>query len=122
MAISSIDPVAADLRLTQLLNDDPFSSDVKVSQVSANQEAKSPFMTSNENAFDSMLSKAIDSLNSVSQYEKQANDLVTKFTRGEADISQVMIAQSKAGIQVQFAVTTVNAVVNTLKEVTQLQI
>ncbi|MFA6431466.1 MAG: flagellar hook-basal body complex protein FliE [Candidatus Margulisiibacteriota bacterium] len=122
MAISPISPAAADLRLTQLLNDDPFSSGSKIDQVSQNQEVKSPFMSREENAFEMILSKAVESLNSVSQAEKQANDLITKFTKGEADISQVMIAQSKAGIQVQFAVTTVNAVVNTLKEVTQLQI
>jgi flagellar hook-basal body complex protein FliE len=74
------------------------------------------------NAFEDMLSKAIESLNEVSQTEVYANQLAENYARGQADLKDVMVAQAKASILMQLAVTTVNAAVNTFKEVTQMQV
>jgi flagellar hook-basal body complex protein FliE len=74
------------------------------------------------NLFDDMLAGAIKSLDGVSRSEFYANDMVEKYVRGEADLQTVMLAQSKASIQIQLAVTSINAAVTTFKELTQLQI
>jgi flagellar hook-basal body complex protein FliE len=48
--------------------------------------------------------------------------MVEKYAKGEADLQDVMVAQSKMSVMVQLAVTTVNAAVGTFKEITQMQI
>jgi len=74
------------------------------------------------NPFEDVLSKAIDALNTVSNTEVYANQMIDKYTRGEAEMADVLIASSKASIMVQLAVTTINTAVTTFKEVTQMQI
>jgi flagellar hook-basal body complex protein FliE len=74
------------------------------------------------NPFDDVLAKAIEALDGVSRSELYTNQLIDKYVRGEAELQDVMIAQSKMSVMSQLAVTTVNAAVNTFKEITQLQI
>lgn len=123
--VQAIDPVGANMRLTQLLGQD----DLLLAQVDFPMadppSAGTPSVSGGKigtNAFEDMLSKAIESLNEVSRTEIYANRLAADYARGEADLKDVMVAQAKASIMVQLAVTTVNAVVNTFKEVTQMQV
>ena len=74
------------------------------------------------NMFDDVLVKAVDALNGVSHSENYANELVDKYVRGEVDMQDVMLAQSKMSVMMQLAVTTINAAVTTFKEITQMQV
>lgn len=48
--------------------------------------------------------------------------MIDKYARGEVDLQDVMVAQSKMTIMAQLALTTVNSAVGTFKEITQMQI
>ena len=74
------------------------------------------------NIFEDVLNKAIEGLEGVSQFEFNANLLTDKYLKGEADITEVMIATSKLNIAVQLAVTTVTSAVNTFKEILQMPV
>ena len=112
---------SSELRLAQLLGDDYLAQADPVSQV--NQAATPAGETEFRGSiFEDVLSKAIDSLNGVSRQERYANQMIEKYLRGEVDIHNVMIAQSKSSIMMQLAVTTVNTAVTTFKEITQMQI
>jgi flagellar hook-basal body complex protein FliE len=122
--VEGINPVSADLRLAQLLGDNDFLAQAPA--VPAAPPAAAPAAVSGVSftgsPFEDMLAKAIESLNKVSQTELYANQLVDKYVRGQAELQDVMVAQSKMSIMVQLAVTSVNAAVNTFKEITQMQI
>jgi flagellar hook-basal body complex protein FliE len=131
--VESIDPIRAEMRLNQLLGEDdlfaqaPYGVSPAAAAAPAATAAVSPAavgesMAFSGNAFEDILSRAIESLNSVSRTEVYANQMVEKYARGEADLQEVMTAQAKMGLTVQMAVTTVNQAVSTLKEITQLQI
>lgn len=115
--VEAIDPV----RLAQLLNDDIVPQDIGAIDPSGAMSPNQAYRVTG-NVFEDMLSNAIDALNQVSQTEMKANDLINKYVKGEAELSDVMLMQSKAGIMVQLAVTTVNSAVSTFKELTQLQV
>jgi flagellar hook-basal body complex protein FliE len=74
------------------------------------------------NLFEDVLSKAVEALNGVSQQEIYANQMIDRYTRGEVDMADVMLATSKMNIMVNLAVTVVNSAVTSFKEVTQMQI
>lgn len=115
--VEQISPIGAEMRLAQLLGDDYLA---QVPETSPNLEAKPLKLKSN--IFEDALSKAIESLNGISRAEIHANELIDKYTRGEVELHEVMMAQSKLSIMVQLAVTTINSAVTTFKEVTQMQI
>ena len=112
----------SELRLAQLLGDDylaqadPVS---KVNQAAADPASKVEFKGS---IFEDVLNKAIESLNGISQTERYANQMIESYLRGEVDIHNVMVAQSKSTVMIQLAVTTINSAVTTFKEITQMQI
>lgn len=72
--------------------------------------------------FDDILQRAIGALEEVSKIENDANLKIQQFTEGKADLADVMIATAKMNLTVQLAVTVVTSVVNTFKEMTQMQI
>ena len=74
------------------------------------------------NAFEDVLSKAVEALDDVSKTELHADKLMNDYIAGKADIADVMLFTSKTGIMVQLAVTVVNSAVNTFKEITQMQV
>jgi flagellar hook-basal body complex protein FliE len=74
------------------------------------------------NVFDNILSRAVESLNGVSQAEMNANQLIDKYVSGKAELSDVMLATSKMTIAVNLAVTTITTAVSSFKEVTQMAI
>ena len=76
--------------------------------------AKSPF--------DDILNEAIKSLNSVSESERYADQMINGYLKGTVELHEAMIAQSKMSVMVQMAVTTINSAVTTFKEITQLQV
>jgi len=122
--VQAIGPINADLRLAQLLGDGDLLAQAPPS-VGWPTPAAPPAATKTQfsgNAFDDMLARAIDSLNDISKTEAYANQLIDKYTRGQAELQDVMVAQAKMTVATQLAVTTVNAAVNTLKEITQMQI
>ena len=121
--VEGINPVnnQAQMRLSQLLNEDlVVQNSSAIDPTGAMSLNSVPRVTGN--AFEDMLSNAVEALNQVSQSEMKANDLISKYVKGEAELSDVMLMQSKAGIMVQLAVTTVNSAVTTFKELTQLQV
>lgn len=94
---------------------------IKLTQVGMPAEAVTPTAKSG-NAFDGMLSKAVDALNGVSETEFTANRLIDDYAAGKAELSDVMIATAKMSVAVQLAVTTITSAVNVFKEITQIQI
>lgn len=117
--VEGIDPVRAEMRLAQLLGDD-FLAQAPMMPAAPTAAAPAPATTSNP--FEDVLAKAIESLEGVSKSEVYANQLVERYVKGEVELQDVMVAQAKMSIMVQMAVTTVNAAVNTFKEITQMQV
>ncbi|MFA5034535.1 MAG: flagellar hook-basal body complex protein FliE [Candidatus Margulisiibacteriota bacterium] len=121
----AINPVNADLRLAQLLGDDlvaqapATSSAAPLGSASAALTGDKPLSS---NMFDDILNKSIEALNGVSKSEFHANQMIERYSRGEVELHDVMVAQSKMSVMVQMAVTTINGAVNTFKEITQMQI
>ena len=123
--VQAIGPISADMRLAQLLGDNDLFAQA-TAPASGPVPTTLPTLTERSqfsgNAFEDILSKAIDSLNDISRTEMYANQLIDQYTRGQAELQDVMVAQAKMTVATQLAVTTVNAAVNTLKEITQMQI
>ena len=72
--------------------------------------------------FDTLLNKAVDALEGVSNMESSTNALINSYIQGNAELSDVMIATAKLNLMVQLATTTVTSAVNTFKEITQMQV
>ncbi len=117
---NKIGPISAEMRLAQILGDDLIAQTAPVAPNANPGVAKPGFAEGSP--FDDILGKAIESLNAVSRSERYADQLVNKYIRGEAELHEVMVAQSKMSIMVQLAVTTINTAVTTFKEITQMQI
>lgn len=119
----AINPINAEMKLAQILGDD-YLAQVPGSSATtpAAADASVGKIDLSGNVFDDVLSKAIDALNGVSRTEMYANQLIERYTRGEVELHEVMVAQSKASIMVQLAVTTINSAVTTFKEITQMQV
>jgi len=117
-----IDPVSADMRLAQLLGEDDLlaQAPAAAAPIPASPAPAAAGLTGN--AFEDILSKAIESLNGVSRSEFYANQLMTQYARGEAELQDVVVANAKMSVMVQLAVTAVNSAVTTFKEITQMQI
>lgn len=117
-----IDPVRAEMRLAQILGDDYLAQappGVAAPSVPAAPGGKVEF---SGNMFEDVLAKSIEALNGVSRTEMHANQMIQGYLRGEVELQDVMMAQSKMSIMVQLAVTTVNAAVTSFKEITQMQV
>lgn len=96
---------------------------IKLTQIMGNEDIKAtPFAATTGDAFSSFLDKASKALQDTSNIEMNADNLINKYTAGEASISDVMIATAKANVSVQLAVTVITSAVNTFKEITQMQI
>ena len=104
-----------------LLPVDPVSL-AQVEGPAAITPAAAPTAPSTGSIFDEMLGRAVDSLNSVSELEMNANKLIDDYVAGRAELSDVMIATSKMTIAVQLAVTTITSAVSSFKEITQMPI
>lgn len=117
-----ISPINAELKLAQILGDDFL---VQAPQPgagitpAAEPGGKVEFAG---NPFDDVLAKAIEALDGVSKSEIYANQMIDKYLLGKVELQEVMVAQAKMSLVVQLAVTTINTVVNTFKELTQMQI
>jgi len=123
--VEGIDPVrAADLRLSQLLGEDPLMAQVVPGMVpgDAPAAASAAPMQFTGSPFEDILGKAIESLNGVSRSEVYANQLIESYLQGQAELQDVMAAQAKMSVMMTLAVTSVNTAVNTFKEITQMQI
>jgi flagellar hook-basal body complex protein FliE len=101
---------------------DPIINDMTLAQVPgvgvARPAGGSRVLTGN--AFEDVLSKAVDSLNAVSDTEFRANELINDYIAGRAELSDVMVATSKMSITVQLAVSVITTAVSTFKEITQM--
>jgi len=117
----AIGPIKAEVRLAQLLGDDFVSEPSQIGAPSNNISAGQRVELTGS-PFEDILSSAIEALNGVSRQEMYADQMVNSYLRGEAELHEVMVAQSKMSIMVQLAVTTVNSAVSTFKEITQMQI
>ncbi len=117
--VEAINPIGDEAKLNKLLDDDLLFAQAAPSINLNSEVGKTEF---SGNLFEDVLDKAISALNDVSQSEMYANQLIDKYTRGEVELHEVMLAQSKAGIMIQLAVTTINSAVTTFKELTQMQV
>ena len=108
----NIDPIV----LAEIMGED------KVEQTAVNFGAKPQGVAFTGNPFEDVLNKAIESLEGVSQAEVYANQLIEGYLNGKVNLQEVMLATSKMSILVQLAVTTVNSVVGSFKELTQMQV
>jgi len=115
--VEGISPISVDMRLAQLLGEEPAAATAM-----APAPAAGPSAALTGNPFEDVLAKAIDSLEGVSRSETYANQMIEGYVKGQVDLQDVMIAQSKMSVMAQLAVTTVNAAVGSFKEITQMQI
>jgi flagellar hook-basal body complex protein FliE len=119
----AISAVQAEMRLAQLLGDDFLAqAPESPAAITPGNQLTTPAADFTGNPFEDVLKKAVESLESVSKTELYANQLVDKYLKGEAEISDVMAAQAKMSVMVNLAVTTVNSAVTTFKEITQIQV
>lgn len=121
--VQAVGPVNTELKLAQILGDDYLAP--AAMDVAAPTPPTAPTQNvgiSSKNMFEDILAKSIDALNGVSKTEIHTNQLIEKYLRGEVELQDVMMAQSKMSIMVQLAVTTVNAAVTSFKEITQMQV
>lgn len=127
--IASVGPLTAEARLAQLIGDNGYGSDflaqaptVSPASPAAPQAPAVQNIGLTGNAFEDILNKSIEALNGVSRSELHADQLIDKYRHGQADLQDVMVAQSKMSVMSTLAVTVVNSAVNTFKEITQIQI
>jgi flagellar hook-basal body complex protein FliE len=125
----AIGPLTAEARLEQLIGGNEFGGDflaqaptITPASPAAAQTPSAGRVALTGNAFEDILNKSIEALNGVSKTEMYANQMVEQYLHGQADLQDVMVAQSKMSVMTTLAVTTVNTAVNTFKEITQLQI
>ena len=125
-AIGPISMSAAENRLAQLIGDDSFLAQAPTAMAAVPAETPAaPYAAQagfSGSPFDDILNKTIESLNGVSNSERYTNQLVSQYARGQAELSDVMIAQAKLSVQTTLAVTVVNTAINTFKEITQMQV
>jgi flagellar hook-basal body complex protein FliE len=101
---------------------DPISiNNVSLAQVTAPGRIAASGGALPTNVFDDVLSKAASALETVSQTEFTANNLINNYIQGKAELSDVMVATSKMNISVQLAVTVITSAVSSFKEITQMQ-
>jgi flagellar hook-basal body complex protein FliE len=127
--IAAIGPLTAEERLAQLVGGSEYGGDflAQAPTISPAAPAALPAPGVGQtgltgNAFEDILNKSIEALNGVSRTETYANQMIEKYLHGQADLQDVMVAQSKMSVMTTLAVTTVNTAVNTFKEITQIQI
>jgi flagellar hook-basal body complex protein FliE len=116
--VEAINPIGEETRLAALLGADEAAGTQGVALADTGV-AKTGF---SGNLFEDMLTKAVDALEGVSQADMYANQMIDRYVRGDAQLHEVMLAQSKASILVQLAMTTINSAVATFKELTQMQV
>ncbi len=125
--VGAVGPLTAEARLDQLIGDNEFFAQAPTiapaSAPAAPAETPTTARTAlTGNAFEDILNKSIEALNGVSRSERYADQVIDKYLHHQADLQDVMIAQSKMSVMSTLAVTTVNTAVNTFKEITQIQI
>ncbi|MFC1540721.1 flagellar hook-basal body complex protein FliE [Candidatus Margulisiibacteriota bacterium] len=122
MMAEQINPISAESRLAQILGED-YLAQAPGSSAQVNPGAgPAERLGFTGNPFEDVLARAVKALDGVSRSEIYANQMVDGYLRGEVELHDVMVAQSKMSIMVQLAVTTVNSAVNTFKEIIQMQI
>ena len=129
MVVAAIGPLTAEQRLAQLIGGNEYGGDflAQAPAITPAAPAAPPAPGAGRvgltgNAFEDILNKSIEALNGVSHTEIYANQMVDKYLHGQADLQDVMVAQSKMSIMETLAVTTVNSAISTFKEITQIQI
>ncbi len=76
----------------------------------------------NESAFEAIYQSAIGLLEETNRYTHQAEEAQMAFALGLNDnIHDLMVAQSKANISLQYTVAIRNAILEAYKELTQMQ-
>lgn len=75
-----------------------------------------------EHPFQKMLDSAVESLAGISNTERRADALAVDYVNGKASLEDVMFAQNKAALEMNFAVTAVTTAVQTFKEIQQLPV
>jgi len=111
-----IDPINAERKLAQILGEDYLA------EAAPGVSMPTESVKFSGNPFEDLLARAIDSLEGISRSELYANQMIDKYVQGEVELQEVMLAQSQASLMVQLAVTTINSVVTTFKEITQMQV
>lgn len=79
-------------------------------------------LAENKNVFQSVLDRAVESLNSISSQELQADRMIADYVQGKAPLEEVMISIEKANLSINLALTVINSCVQTFKEIIQMQV
>jgi flagellar hook-basal body complex protein FliE len=95
---------------------------ISIAQVSMEKGAASPAKVYTGNPFEDILSDAVRSLEDVSRTEAYASELMNRYVSGRAELSDVLVASSKASIAVQLGVTVITTAVSTFKEIYQMPV
>ena len=74
------------------------------------------------NLFKTALDKAVNSLNSISEQERNAELLIQNYIQGKAGLDEVMIEIEKANLSINLALTVINTSVQTFKEIMQMPV
>ncbi|HCY35858.1 MAG: hypothetical protein DKM50_04550 [Candidatus Margulisiibacteriota bacterium] len=75
-----------------------------------------------EHPFQKFLDYAVDSLSKTSISEIQTNMTLDNYAAGKASLEEVMFSENRTGIQINMAVTAINNVVSSFKEIQQMPI
>lgn len=75
-----------------------------------------------EHPFQKLLDYAVDSLNKVSATDMRTDAVAGKFATGQASLEEVMFAENRATLEINMAVTAVNNVVSSFKEIQQMPV
>ena len=75
-----------------------------------------------KNIFKTALDRAVDSLNSISSQERNAEGLIQDYIQGKAGLDEVMIEIEKANLSINLALTVINTSVQTFKEIMQMPV
>lgn len=78
---------------------------------------------SDNSIFDDIYKSAIDMFNETNQLQKSADQMSTDFALGKIDnVHDVMVAQEKASVALQYTVRMRDAVVDAYNEIMRMQI
>jgi flagellar hook-basal body complex protein FliE len=75
-----------------------------------------------DNLFQTTLENAIESLNRISEQENKANFLINEYVEGRAKLEDVIIQMEKATVSITLAMTVLNSVTQTTKEILQMAV
>jgi len=95
---------------------------IKLNPIDAETIGTAKAASPSKKVLDSFSSVLNDTLNNVSDLQKNASTAVEKFAAGGLDIHEVMIATEKASVALQLTIQLRNKVMEAYQEVMRMQV